>query len=125
MLYRGTIRFVDYQGARLGAAEYDIASLLFDPYVSMLNNDIRYQILDYYITKSGRPVTRDTFHSAAVQRLAQALGAYGNLSLHKGKDSYREYIPPALNLLSQVLTKDNRFPAMRSIVEECYKRTRE
>ncbi len=125
MLYRDTIRFVDYQGARLGAAEYDIASLLFDPYISILNNEIRYGILDYYITKSKRAVTRETCHIAALQRLAQALGAYGNLSLHKGKDAYREYIQPALNTLCQVLKKVDRFPVMRTIVEECYERTME
>ncbi len=125
MLYRGTIRFVDYQGARLGSAEYDIASLLFDPYVSVLNTEIRYQILDYYIAESGRSLTRNTFHIAALQRLMQALGAYGNLSLHKGKESYRDYILPALALLLQVLEKVDRFPVMQNIVNECYNLTRE
>ena len=113
------IKLVDYQGARLGAAEYDIASLLFDPYVSVLDNKMRYQLLDYYIKRSGRPVSHHTFKIAALQRLCQALGAYGNLSLHKGKEHYREYIPVALALLKEITEKEDNYPCLKKIIQEC------
>ena len=35
----GTTWFVDYQGLRLGMAEYDLASLLFDPYVTLTDSE--------------------------------------------------------------------------------------
>ena len=113
------IKLIDYQGARLGAAEYDIASLLFDPYVSVLDNKMRYQLLDYYIKRSGRPVSNHTFQIAALQRLCQALGAYGNLSLHKGKEHYREYIPVALALLKEITEKEDNYPYLKKIIQEC------
>ena len=115
------IKLVDYQGARLGAAEYDVASLLFDPYVSVLDNEMRYHLLDYYIKQSGRPVSRHAFLAAAMQRLCQALGAYGNLSLHKGKKQYREYIPFALAILKEITGEEDNYPCLKKIVQECYK----
>ena len=123
MIHTDGIKFVDYQGARQGAAGYDVASLLFDPYVSCLDEKLRYRLLDYYIQRSGRNVSRYSFHIAAIQRLAQALGAYGNLSLHKGKDVYRAYIPVALSLLLQVLEQEHIFPRFTTIVSECRQRT--
>ena len=59
------------------------------------------------------------------QRLTQALGAYGNLSLHKGKEVYRDYIPYALKLLLQVLDNEGAYPCLKNIVYECYQRTTE
>jgi hypothetical protein len=49
----------------------------------------------------------------------QALGAYGNLSLHKGKDWYRGYIPLALERLDLLLTTLPDFPKLKNIVSWC------
>ena len=123
MVMGDEIRLVDYQGARKGAAEYDLASLLYDPYVSVITDTIRLQLVDYYIKRSGRPVTHHTFQIAALQRLCQALGAYGNLSLHKGKEHYKEYIPIALKNLSGILENDNKYSNLKKIIMKCYDRT--
>jgi NDP-sugar pyrophosphorylase family protein len=51
MITRGGIpRVVDYQGARIGPPAYDVVSLLWDPYYR-LEDDLRAQLLDYYIDK--------------------------------------------------------------------------
>ena len=123
MIMKDEIKLVDYQGARLGAAEYDLASLLYDPYISVLHDEMRFQMVDYYIKKSGRPVTHHTFQIAAMQRLCQALGAYGNLSLHKGKEQYKEYIPVALKNLGGILENDNKYSYLKKIIMKCYDRT--
>lgn len=123
MVTGDTIRLVDYQGARKGAAEYDLASLLYDPYVSVLDDALRQSLVDYYIKKSGRPVTRHTFQVAALQRLCQALGAYGNLSLHKGKEHYKEYIPVALKNLHGILERVTKYSYLKTIIMKCLERT--
>lgn len=123
MIMKDEIKLVDYQGARLGAAEYDLASLLYDPYISVLHDEMRFQMVDYYIKKSGRPVTHHTFQIAAMQRLCQALGAYGNLSLHKGKEQYKEYIPVALKNIGGILENDNKYSYLKKIIMKCYDRT--
>ena len=119
VLHNGALKFVDYQGARLGAAEYDLASLLFDPYVSVLNDDLRNRLFDYYVQTSGRSVTRETFCTAAIQRLCQALGAYGNLSLHKNKEHYKQFIPLALFQLLPLLDETQDYPQLKQIIKKC------
>lgn len=119
LLHNNAVKFVDYQGARLGPAEYDVASLLFDPYASYLNAKMRYSLLDYYRQKRGIVLKKHAFHLAALQRLAQALGAYGNLYLNKGKLRYKEFIPVALRLLSGILETEEAYPVFRYIVRQC------
>ncbi|WP_297213556.1 MULTISPECIES: sugar phosphate nucleotidyltransferase [Thermodesulfovibrio] len=102
------IYFVDYQSARLGPAEYDIASLLWDPYVE-LNDEIRQELVNYYIEKSSNysafSISPSNFleelYLCRIQRHMQALGAYGFLSLKRGKRNFLKFIPAAIKLLYQ------------------------
>jgi N-acetylmuramate 1-kinase len=113
------IRFVDFQGARLGPAGYDCASLLFDPYNDLLEEGLRNRLFAYYDSRSGHMVDANHFALCAISRLMQALGAYANLSLHKGKERYRRYVPVALGRLTGVLDKVEEFRRLRQIVDTC------
>ena len=93
VLYRrdGTFAFIDFQGMRLGAAAYDLASLLYDPYVP-LDEKARTALARLY------PVERLAY--GAVQRLVQALGAFGRLA-SVGQPQFERHVPRALgNLLA-------------------------
>lgn len=103
MLKTGKVYFVDYQSARWGPAAYDIASLLWDPYVN-LSDEIRQELVNFYIEKSLSLQTKSFTEElllCRVQRHMQALGAYGFLSLKKDKRNFLQFIPSALNLLYQ------------------------
>jgi aminoglycoside/choline kinase family phosphotransferase len=120
LLTNSKIRFVDFQGARLGPPAYDVASLLFDPYVDALTEDLSARLFAYYSSLPLRVrVDKHTFHLCAVQRLMQALGAYGNLSIHKGKERYRKFVPLALKRLRGVMEKLPEFKAMARVVDGC------
>jgi hypothetical protein len=119
MLRDGRIRFVDYQGARRGPAAYDVASLLLDPYVARLTPTLSTLLLTYYLSIAPGRVNDRSFKICALQRLMQALGAYANLSIHKGKDWYREYIPVALSRLEQMADGQASFPVLQEIVRTC------
>ena len=119
MLQDGRIRFVDFQGARRGPAAYDLASLLLDPYVTRLTPALSTRLLDYYLSIAPTRVTGQSFRICALQRLMQALGAYANLSIHKGKDWYREYIPVALRRLEQMVDGQTSSPVLQEIVQAC------
>ena len=87
----GSFAFIDFQGMRLGAAAYDLASLLYDPYVPLEESD-RQALAKLY------PVKKLAY--GAVQRLVQALGAYGRLA-SVGQPQFERHIPRALsNLLA-------------------------
>ena len=93
------VAFVDFQGARRGSMFYDIASLLWDPYVSlplpMIKDFFEYWRSQY---RGTRIYTKDDawegFVHASLQRLMQALGAYCFLSKVKKIEKFEQYIEP-------------------------------
>ncbi|MBN1128862.1 MAG: phosphotransferase [Chitinispirillaceae bacterium] len=120
MIAGSGLRLVDFQGARLGPPAYDVASLLYDPYVSALTpGTIDRLFLHYGTLPAPLRVDRRSFGICAAQRLMQALGAYGNLSIHQGKTRYREYVPIAFKRLQNVLDRLEAFPAIRAVVDRC------
>lgn len=100
ILFRGRrMAFIDFQGLRMGAAAYDLASLLYDPYVT-LTPELRVRLARAYeICAPGLHDGVVLLHIGAVQRLVQALGAFGRLA-SVGQAGFMRYILPALqNLL--------------------------
>ena len=75
----GSLSFIDFQGMRLGPAAYDLASLVYDPYVTFTEGERR-ALVALYAKKCGRPEIEKVLPFAAVQRLVQCLGAYGRLA---------------------------------------------
>lgn len=102
LIVRNKPVFIDYQGLRLGRPEYDIASLVYDPYVDFTNTE-RNELLKYAFKGRKEDEWRPIFIRCAAQRLMQALGAYGKLGEDDGKEEYLGYIPAALNSLREVL----------------------
>jgi len=98
---------IDFQGLRPGLPQYDLASLLYDPYVTLSDAE-REELLAHYLTlavETELPIGadfRETFRLCAVQRLMQALGAYGFLGYEKGRTEFLHHIPAALTSLRSV-----------------------
>ncbi|MEQ8169483.1 MAG: phosphotransferase [Candidatus Eremiobacterota bacterium] len=118
-----SLYFLDFQSARLGVCQYDLASLLYDPYVS-LEKPLRKELLDYYCKE--KPVRdkkhfTDIFYKTSMQRLMQALGAYGFLGIVKGKKDFLNYINPALILLLDALNHTEEFPEITVLIEKLKK----
>lgn len=90
--------FIDFQGMRPGAAAYDLASLVYDPYVTLTEGERR-ALVALYAKKAARPELIRILPYAAVQRLVQCLGAYGRLA-SVGQPQFGKHVLPALqNLL--------------------------
>ncbi|MBC7979879.1 MAG: phosphotransferase [Armatimonadetes bacterium] len=98
----GRIYMIDFQGLRRGRQEYDLASLIFDPYLNHSPEE-REALLDLWEEISDERPETSLFHQCAAQRLMQALGAYGNIVENKGDDWYRQHIPSAVKLLQHVI----------------------
>jgi aminoglycoside/choline kinase family phosphotransferase len=109
---------VDYQGLRLGRAEYDLASLLYDPYVNLTRTE-RFDLLSYYATHRSLDLNelREVFYLCAAQRLMQALGAYANLSRNLGKPHYLQHIPAAVANLNEVCQEGQGLHDLRAFFE--------
>ncbi|MGD9895512.1 MAG: phosphotransferase [Candidatus Methylacidiphilaceae bacterium] len=115
---------IDFQGMRPGLASYDLASLLFDPYVA-LSADERAELKQYYESlwrAANLPLPEDlgqAFPCAAMQRLMQALGAYGYLGLVKQKEEFLRHIPVAMRRLAEVLDQIPGLEDLLAKVKEC------
>jgi aminoglycoside/choline kinase family phosphotransferase len=107
---------IDFQGMRFGPAAYDLASLLCDPYIPV-DDAVRQRLLCYYKERS-RPGTLPdgSFERAAVQRLAQALGAYGRLARNAATVRFRVYMRPALLNMQQQLKRLGTYPALEGVI---------
>ncbi len=97
----GQIWLIDFQGLRRGRQEYDIASLVFDPYLDHSPAE-RAELLDLWEDISDEQPEPHLFHECAAQRLMQALGAYGKLVHHREQEWYRPHIATAAKLLREV-----------------------
>jgi len=108
MLRDGEPFFVDYQGGRRGALQYDVASLLYDAKAD-LPPVLRQQLLDHYLEtlRNYVPLTRETFmqhyYAFVYVRLMQALGAYGFRGFYERKAHFLQSVPYALKNLRWLL----------------------
>ena len=117
ILFKGRrFAFIDFQGMRYGLPSYDIASLLYDPYVK-LDSELRCKLAAEYAAMLPEcPDVTELFFKGAVQRLVQSLGAFGRLS-GLGHDSFGSHILQALeNLLEAADAAE--LDALGGLVEE-------
>jgi aminoglycoside/choline kinase family phosphotransferase len=113
LILRGDrIGIVDWQGGRLGPLQYDLASLLIDPYVGLRREEKKY-LYDYYLTLIERrlPGVSTSFSRyypyLAIQRNLQILGAFSYLGSVLGKKWFLGYIPRALQSLEGLLEEQD------------------
>jgi hypothetical protein len=96
------IYLIDFQGLRRGRQEYDLASLIFDPYMDHSAEE-REELLDLWEDISDERPETSLFHKCAAQRLMQALGAFGNIIVNRRDDWYRQHVPVAMKSLLHVI----------------------
>lgn len=108
MLRDGQPFFVDYQGGRKGALQYDIASLLFDAKAD-LPPDLRQDLLNDYLDALGRYVKVDReaflrhYYAYVYIRIMQAMGAYGFRGFYERKTHFLQSVPYAMKNLRWLL----------------------
>ena len=141
--------FIDFQGMRFGNLFYDLGSLLYDPYVS-LTEDERIELLSYYyrlpayegtdtlqndISSGDKAIAashvkadrlqsawtefQDRFRDASAQRLMQALGAYGFLGLKSGLAEFLVHIPGGIANLVDSASRSKRLPLLKNLATRC------
>jgi len=106
LLKEEEVIFIDFQGLRVGHPLYDLASLLLDPYVSLAPTEQR-ELEAAYCEATAYPTEafQIDYLCCGLQRLMQALGAYGFLGHEKGKSEFLAYVPPALSQLTNITSK--------------------
>lgn len=125
MLHNNSLYFIDYQGGRLGALHYDVASLLFQAKAA-LPFQVREELLNYYISQVEKvaPATasdfRKYYYKFVLIRVLQTLGAYGLRGMHQQKPHFIESIPLAMGNIKWLLDNekvDNDLPELKACLQ--------
>ncbi|MBU2452106.1 MAG: phosphotransferase, partial [Proteobacteria bacterium] len=123
MILKGQPFFIDFQSARIGPLQYDLASLLIDPYVN-LNDKIQKDLLQYTMEKLKlRPKEGQNFiecyQYCCLTRNLQFLGAFSFLSQIKNKTGFECFIPDAVKSLKKIITGLNtdKLPRLSKLVQ--------
>ncbi len=122
MLRDGEPFFLDYQGGRKGALQYDIASLLYDAKAD-LPPELRQQLLDHYLAGLATHIDLDReqfmkfYYAYVYVRIMQALGAYGFRGFYERKAHFLQSVPFALKNLRWLLSNVQLPIAMPSLME--------
>jgi len=108
MLRDGELFFLDYQGGRKGALQYDVASLLYDAKAD-LPQELRQQLLDHYLEALARQADikperfMEHYYAYVYIRIMQAMGAYGFRGFFERKPHFLQSVPYALKNLRWLL----------------------
>ncbi len=114
---------IDFQGMRPGLAEYDLASLLFDPYVAFSPPEREELLTAYEEKRQGAllpvsPQYREIFRLCGVQRLMQALGFYGFAATVKGNRTFLGHVPAALTSLRSLVGEIDELEELHAALDE-------
>jgi aminoglycoside/choline kinase family phosphotransferase len=129
MLRDGLPYFIDYQGGRKGALQYDVASLLYDSKAD-IPAEIREELLEHYIAglanypQVDASKFRESYFAYVLIRIMQAMGAYGFRGFYEKKTHFLQSIPYALNDLEWILNNvafDIEIPTLLQVYEELLK----
>ncbi len=111
MLKDDKVFFIDYQGGRKGALQYDLASLLYDAKANIPEAE-REEMLEFYLNELNqykhvdRAKFKSLFDGYVLIRIMQAMGAYGFRGFYEKKEHFLKSIPFALKNLETLLVKN-------------------
>jgi aminoglycoside/choline kinase family phosphotransferase len=108
MIHNNELFFIDYQGGRKGALQYDVASLLYDGKAN-IPQPIRNLLLDYYVSQLEKTHATEAqnfktqYYAFVFVRIMQAMGSYGFRGFYEKKTHFLQSIPYALKNLQWLL----------------------
>jgi aminoglycoside/choline kinase family phosphotransferase len=129
------VYFIDYQGGRKGALQYDLASLLYDAKANIPEAE-REELLEFYLNELSqyKQVDREKFKSLfggyVLIRIMQAMGAYGFRGFYEKKEHFLKSIPFALKNLETLLARNTiqaklpeLFKVLKAVTESTFLKT--
>lgn len=120
LLHQGRLVMIDFQDARMGPAQYDLASLLRDSYVT-LPQHLVWGLVRHYAAETGEPSEdrfRYVFDVMSLQRNIKALGTFGYQLSARGVNRYASSIPRTGRYIAETISRHPEFSRYRACVED-------
>ncbi len=123
----GRYVMIDFQDARMGPCQYDLASLLKDSYYHLSSEQIHH-LTRYYLKQmeaKGCPI-RDVakfdrlFDLMAIQRNFKAIGSFASFLNRRGNPAYLKYIGNTFENIRHNLIKYPEFKRLREVLYYYY-----
>jgi len=111
LVHEDSLCLIDFQDARLGSPHYDVASLLYDPYVAMSDSEQKEVFASYQQTLTKFPKLYEKIEWAtwardleqvAYQRVVKAMGSFAGFYTRNGKKTHLPYLVPALEIVKRL-----------------------
>ncbi|NWK56219.1 phosphotransferase [Verrucomicrobiaceae bacterium N1E253] len=112
----GKAWLIDFQGMRRGRQEYDLASLIYDPYMNHSKED-QQKLLDLWEEVSEEEPIAPILQKCATQRLMQAMGAFAKIGRQPHQEWYLQQIPVAAKILADVVAGSDVEEALSPVIE--------
>ena len=121
--------FIDYQGGRRGAQQYDVASLLYSA-TTGIPQEARDRLLEAYLDaleleySLDRERWREHYRGFVLVRVMQAMGAYGYRGFFERRPRFIQSIPNAARNLEHLLAEGLPVPApeLESVFQQIVER---
>jgi len=118
---------IDFQDARMGPAQYDLASLLKDSYYQLEDTQV-HKLVDYYMVRrealSGTRLDRDEFWKMfdlmSLQRNFKAIGSFASFMNRRGNPGYLKYIGNTFENVRRTLLKYPEYSDLREVLFHYY-----
>jgi len=120
------LRIIDHQDARIGAASYDLVSLLLDRVLHAPDEVWLTEKKHFFLSEREKLGLEkidfdkfdDEFRLQTIQRCLKAIGTFSFQSVNRGKTYFVQYIEPMFRIVLQAASDLHKFPTLQAIIKE-------
>lgn len=124
--WENRLRIIDQQDARIGAASYDLVSLLLDRVLEAPNENWLAEKIRFLLSERENLGLEQIdfeeflyqFRLQTIQRCLKAIGTFSYQSAKRGKTHFVQYIEPMFQIVFQAAKETNKFPNLQRIIKE-------
>lgn len=126
MLADGELKIIDHQDARIGAASYDLVSLLLDRVTTLPTPEWLAEKRRFFLSERAKLGLKkiseedfaDEFRLQTIQRCLKAIGTFSFQSETRGKTYFIPFIKPMFEIVLRAAENLNRFPNLQRIIKQ-------
>ncbi len=126
MIQDGELKIIDHQDARIGAASYDLVSLLLDRVTELPTPEWLAKKRSFFLNEREKLGLENLdenqfaneFRLQTIQRCLKAIGTFSFQSTFRDKTHFIQYIKPMFQIVLRACENLDRFPNLQKIIKK-------